>query len=141
MPKLSYNTAPIFIFVSLENNHDILNDTQQLNALLICAGYNPKFSGQLNARSEHESEVWLQDTSAYLVERSTDATTVVQVMQFIKRHSVRPGSDFAQRAEVEVRGDRPDEGRSNFCVHGMAVCGYNGHCPSIKEHVRCCYNR
>ena len=51
--------------------------------MLICDGYHPKLSGQFNARSEHESEVWLQDTSAHLFERSTDASTRVQVMKFI----------------------------------------------------------
>ena len=33
--------------------------------------------------SDHEDEVWLQDTSAHLLERSNDASTLVQVMKCI----------------------------------------------------------
>ena len=61
----------------------IRNETGQLHALLLCDGYNPKFSGRLNAMSDHEDEVWLQDTSAHLLERSTDASTLLEVMKCI----------------------------------------------------------
>ena len=33
--------------------------------------------------SDHEDEVWLQDTSAHLLERSTDASTLLEVMKCI----------------------------------------------------------
>ena len=35
----------------------------------------------LNAMSDHEDEVWLQDTSAHLLERSSDASTLAEVMK------------------------------------------------------------
>ena len=50
----------------LQKDCYIRNETGQLHALLLCDGYNPKFSGRLNAMSDHEDEVSLQDTSAHL---------------------------------------------------------------------------
>ena len=67
----------------LQKDGYIRNETGQLHALLLCDGYNPKFSGRLNAMSDHEDEVWLQDTSAHLLERSTDASTLLEVMKCI----------------------------------------------------------
>ena len=43
----------------------------------------PKDSGRLNAKRKQEWEVWLQDTSAYLLVRSSDASTLVEAMTFI----------------------------------------------------------
>ena len=51
--------------------------------MLICDGYKPKDCGRLNAERTEEDEVWLQDTSAYLLVRSSDASTLVEAMTFI----------------------------------------------------------
>ena len=59
------------------------NEALQLHAMLICDGYKPKDSGRLNAKPKQECEVWLQDTSAYLFVRSSDASTLVEAMTFI----------------------------------------------------------
>ncbi len=54
------------------------------NVLLVCVGYRPMASGQLNCSSVSESEVWLRDESAFLFQRFSSPERAAPALSFLR---------------------------------------------------------